>query len=1199
LSLNFGETSSQSHRYGDEVTSLACASCGSTLTPNAKFCAECGLSAAVLCATCGTPAAAGRFCAECGSPLPDTSHGARAALSAGATHEDPPTPVAERRIASLLFADLVGFTAISEERDSEEVRELLSAYFDRSRAVIERYGGTVEKFIGDAVFAVWGVPVAREDDAERAVRAGLDLMSAVTALGEELGIDGLAMRVGITTGQVAVSLGAVGEGMVAGDAVNTAARVQSTAQPGQVWVDDTTRSLTTASLAYSPVGSFELKGKAVPMPLFHAVRTTGNLGGDQRVDGLEAPFVGRDRDLRLVKELFHATVEEGRPRLLLIAGEPGIGKSRLGWEFEKYVDAIPTLTTYWMRARCLSYGEGVAGRTVAELIRYLLRLTGNDDDTAVRAALSERLAQTVPEASEREVLRPRLESLLGLNDRIFEQADLFACWRAFLESLHRDGDPVTVVIDDLQWADDGLLDFIEHLLEAARTPMFILALARTEVTDLRPGLGGGRRSTTLFLDPLGTSAMSALLDGLVSNISPLMRDELVRRAEGVPLYAVETIRTLIDRDIVVPSEGQYAVDAAAAEVLDLDALGPPASLQALLAARLDALTDAERRVVQDASVLGLTFTFDGLRALSPSDSDLETTLSGLRHKEIVTIEADPRSPERGQFRFVQAMLRGVAYDTLSRRDRQSRHLAAAAFLSAQPDVDAMSAIVAEHYLDAVAAMPDQPEAAAAMAKGQQLLEQAAAHAVSAGAARGAVALYDRLLDLAPPEDTVITVTLRRTDLVRQLGQATPDTVARVDAAIELARLAGRTDELLRLRLARANVLVTSAPDEALVELREIFDACVGHPERVRLMAGTARTMCMCAQGLGDPAIAREAAQAALDHVERFGDDTDFVTYLTTLSMHYSMSGYRRLTALIRGAAVSSFDDRNPASAVALLNLVACMFNDQPAEAWGNAYEGHRRLTSLGLNAVSAKAHLAILATILGTAETVREVREQFDAAEADGQSAFSDWEAYLAVGSAVLACQLGEPDLVLPAVPSEETSADPISNGWWLMREAAVSALDGRSDDAAKQAAAAVHRMMDLGLANEDLPPAYLFAMELLHAAGMSDELEELTATLETLSMGQRFNLLHATLLRARALLSADPAPGLRAAIDAYDAMAAGFAAAMTRVELAEQLVAHGASAEAALLLDAAETTLGAISAQPGLARIETVRESFVAAVPS
>src|SRR5947208_92945 len=477
-----------------------CASCGAVNRPGAKFCSECGSALAVTCPQCGSPASGGRFCSDCGAVLTPAAAGPSPASANGPAPGA--APVSERRIVSLLFADLVGFTPLSESRDPDAVRELLSAYFERARAVIERYGGTVEKFIGDAVFAVWGVPTAREDDAERAVRAGLDLISTVALLGEEVLADGLQMRVGITTGQVAVTLGAVGEGMVAGDAVNTASRVQSVANPGEVWVDDPTRALTSAGLAYEPAGTHELKGKALPLELFRAVRTTAAVGGEQRVDGLEAPFVARDRELRIVKELFHGTAEERRARLVLVLGEPGIGKSRLAWEFEKYVDAITSHTSHWLRGRCLSYGQGVAGRVVAEMVRSLLRVTDLDDETTVRAALAERLERHVEDPAYRELLRPRLESLLGLAEGAFDQADMFATWRGFLEALTSDGSLVTFVVEDLQWADDGFLEFIDYLLEAAQAPIMVLALARPEVTARRAGIGAGRRATTVFLEPL-------------------------------------------------------------------------------------------------------------------------------------------------------------------------------------------------------------------------------------------------------------------------------------------------------------------------------------------------------------------------------------------------------------------------------------------------------------------------------------------------------------------------------------------------------------------------------------------------------------------------------------------------------------------------------------------------------------------------
>src|SRR3954462_393943 len=734
-----------------------CASCGAVNRPGAKFCSECGSALAVTCSQCGSPTSGGRFCSECGAVL---TPAAAAASSAGATGPAPGVaPVSERRIVSLLFADLVGFTPLSESRDPDAVRELLSAYFERARAVIERYGGTVEKFIGDAVFAVWGVPTAREDDAERAVRAGLDLVSTVAALGEEVIADGLQMRVGITTGQVAVTLGAVGEGMVAGDAVNTASRVQSVANPGEVWVDDPTRALTTASLAYESTGSHELKGKAVPLELFRAVRTTAVVGGEQRVDGLEAPFVGRDRELRMVKELFHATAEEKRTRFVLVAGEPGIGKSRIAWEFEKYLDAITSQVSYWLRGRCLSYGQGVAGRVVAEMIRSLLRVTDTDTEETVRAALNERLERNASDSAEREVPGPRLESLLGLSDRAFDQADMFACWRAFLEHLTSDGSLVTLVVGDLQWADDGFLDFLDHLLDAAQAPIMVLALARPEITTRRAGIGAGRRATTVYLEPLPDQAMRQLLDGLVGNLPASLRDELVRRADGIPLYAVETVRSLIDRDVVVPVGGRYVVDTDAAGGLDLAALAPPATLHALLAARLDALTGDERRVVQDGSVLGLTFTPDALRALTTTTEDLDDVLAALRRKEILNIDTDPRSPERGQYRFVQALLRGVAYDTLSRRDRKARHISVAEHLGTYADADAISGVIAAHYLDAAAAVPEDDDVVELRARAAEQLDRAAMHATDLGAPVDALAHYAQLMSLDPPDDLLVRATV--------------------------------------------------------------------------------------------------------------------------------------------------------------------------------------------------------------------------------------------------------------------------------------------------------------------------------------------------------------------------------------------------------------------------------------------------------
>jgi len=308
------------------VNAVACPACQTVAAPGAKFCSECGTTLARTCPSCATPIdAAAKFCPECGT-----------ALSGGTEPTDgvapsPSAPVAERRLVTVLFADLVGFTTLSESRDAEEVRELLSRYFEAARSIIDRYGGRVEKFIGDAVMALWGAPVAQEDDAERAVRAAFELVSAVEALGAEAGATDLRLRAGVLTGEAAVTLGAEGEGMVAGDLVNTASRIQSAAEPGTVLVGDATRRASEAAVAYEDGGLHELKGKAEPLHLWRALRVIANRGGEGRAVGLEPPFVGRDRELRLVKELFHASAEDGKAHLLSVVGVAGIGKSRLAW----------------------------------------------------------------------------------------------------------------------------------------------------------------------------------------------------------------------------------------------------------------------------------------------------------------------------------------------------------------------------------------------------------------------------------------------------------------------------------------------------------------------------------------------------------------------------------------------------------------------------------------------------------------------------------------------------------------------------------------------------------------------------------------------------------------------------------------------------------------------------------------------------
>jgi class 3 adenylate cyclase/tetratricopeptide (TPR) repeat protein len=707
-----------------------CPACGAENSGARKFCGECGSPLARVCGACGSANESGvRFCGECGAALEAPPESAQVARSA------------ERRLVSVLFADLVGFTTLSEGRDPEEVRELLSRYFETAQTLVGRYGGTIEKFIGDAVMAVWGTPVAREDDAERAVRAGLELVAAVAELGHDAGAD-VRLRAGIATGEAAVTLHAAGQGVVAGDLVNTAARVQSAADAGSVLVNDATRRASNAAIGYEDAGTHILKGKAEPVQLWRATQVTASRGGVLKSTVLEPPFVGRDREIRVLKELFHSAADDGASKLLTVVGIAGIGKSRLAWEFEKYLDGLAG-QVWWHRGRCLAYGDGVSYWALAEMVRMRARIAEEEPAEEALPKLVATLDAAIPDEEERAWVQPRLAHLLALGEpQSFERQDLFSAWRLFFERLS-DVNPVVLVFEDLQWGDVSLLDFVEHLLDWSRShPIFVLALTRPEIAERRPGWGSaGRSSTTLSLDPLSDRAMGELMGRFVPGLPDELVAEILERSQGVPLYAVETVRMLLDRGLVKPEGDRYSITG------PIGSLEVPETLHALIAARIDDLASDERAVVQDASVLGKSFTLAGLTALSGrAGEELEPLLGSLVRKEVLSVEADPRSPERGQYSFLQDLLQRVAYETLSRADRRSRHLAAAVHLETALEAEAAE-VVAAHYVDAYRAAPDAPDAAEIRAKAGEALVRAGRRAASLGASEEADRAFVQAADL--------------------------------------------------------------------------------------------------------------------------------------------------------------------------------------------------------------------------------------------------------------------------------------------------------------------------------------------------------------------------------------------------------------------------------------------------------------------
>jgi len=708
---------------------VTCSTCGATNPPDGRFCLTCG-SALGGCPNCGASNPAGaRFCGNCG-----TSLGAVEDQQPRSDHApDARTGATERRVVSVLFADLVGFTALSADRDPETIRDIQDRYFERTRVIVDRYGGVIEKFIGDAVMAMWGAPVAHEDDAERAVRAGLDLVDMVPALGREAGVE-LGIRVGVLTGEAAVSVGAEGQGMVTGDMVNTAARLQSVAPPGGVLVGEATRLASEAAIEFVAAGDQELKGKSAPVASWLATRVVGDRGGARRPDALEPPFVGRNDELRFLKEQFHAVGRERRARLVSLVGQAGIGKSRLAWELEKYLDGVVE-QVWWHRGRSPSYGEGVTFWALGEMIRRRAGLVEGDDEDATRRAIAAMLQLHISDETERTWIEPRILVLLGIGEPpAGGRTELFAAWRTFFERLAETG-TVAFVVEDLQWSDDGLLDFLEHLLDWARSsPIFVLTLARPELLERRAGWGTDRRGAiSMRLDPLTDAAMRELLEGMVPGLPESVVGKIVERADGLPLYAVETIRMLIASGRLAQDGGRLVSVGKPLGAADMGALEVPPTLHALVAARLDRLAPADRSILQDAAVLGQTFSLESLASISGETTvALEPRLDLLVRREILAVETDPRAPTRGQHAFVQALVREVAYSTLAKRERRERHLAAARYLESLGD-DELAGAVASHFVAAYRAAPDGPAGEAVAAQARISLLATADRAESLGA----------------------------------------------------------------------------------------------------------------------------------------------------------------------------------------------------------------------------------------------------------------------------------------------------------------------------------------------------------------------------------------------------------------------------------------------------------------------------------
>jgi class 3 adenylate cyclase/tetratricopeptide (TPR) repeat protein len=685
-----------------------CANCAVENPADAQFCMACGSKLERSCPECGATALAeAQFCMACGAALAaelapagaaQRGLGAVGALETNGVLPDGRSTASqeERRTVTVLFADLSGYTAIAERLDPEAVKALVDRCLGRLGQEVERVGGRVDKYMGDNVMAIFGAPVAHEDDPERAVRAAVGMQAAMEELNERLQTDygaEFALRVGVNTGEVLA--GTVGDTYtVIGDAVNVASRLQTSASPGSITVGERTQRATSTVVEYLPLEPLELKGKAEPVAAWRAISLLEEHTGGARRSRREAPLVGRDEEFAALQTVFGRVVRNDASHLVTVIGQAGVGKTRLLRELERSLatkdPAVPL-----RKGRCLPFGSSVVYWPLSEMLRAECSIVDGDPAEVAWAKLSGRigplLADDGEEAGRRIVPLARLLGIevpdtAGSPDREDAQSareSIFGAVRAYIEGI-AGGEPLVLAWEDIHWADEGMLDLIEYLSQWLRAPVLQVCLARDELLERRPSWGASRRTaTSLFLDPLAADHTRELIAVLMQDVGarPEVLAALAERAEGNPLFAEEMVQRLAE------DGGTRAAEL-------------PDTVQGLLAARLDSLAPLERNLVAHAAVVGRIFWQGALVPVAAAEGgDLQAALATLREKDIIVPGEGARLAGEQELAFKHVLIRDVAYTTLPKAVRARKHFEVGAFIEQRAGErrHEFVALLAEHY----------------------------------------------------------------------------------------------------------------------------------------------------------------------------------------------------------------------------------------------------------------------------------------------------------------------------------------------------------------------------------------------------------------------------------------------------------------------------------------------------------------------